>query len=121
MKLRVQGNSIRLRLSQREVALFGEAGRVEDRVEFGAGNALVYALERSDDAATQAEFHGGVIRVLLPQAVAREWVSSDQVGVEGAQGRLSIVVEKDFKCLHRPGGLVDDEDGFPNPLESSVA
>jgi hypothetical protein len=121
MKLRVQGNSIRLRLSRREVALFGEAGRVEDRVEFGLGAALVYALERSDDAAPRAELHDSVLRVLLPQAVAREWATSDQVGVEGAHGGLTIVVEKDFKCLHKPGGLVEDEDGFPNPLASSVA
>ena len=50
MKIRIQGNSIRFRLSQSEVAKFHETGRIADSISFGAQpNALLtYAMERTD-------------------------------------------------------------------------
>ena len=45
MKLRIQGNSLRLRLTQKEVAQLCEWGRVESVVEFSPGQELVYLLE----------------------------------------------------------------------------
>ena len=47
MKLRLRGNSIRLRLSQRDLATLLEDGAVEERVEFPGGSVLRHRLERS--------------------------------------------------------------------------
>ena len=122
MKLRIRGNSLRLRLSRREVTELAEQGRVEDAIAFGAGPAsrLVYALAVSDEApAAFAHLEGGRIQVTLPTASAREWTSSDRVGIEAEQPNgdgsvLRILVEKDFECLvTRPGE--DDRDAYPNP------
>jgi hypothetical protein len=42
MKLRFHENSLRLRLSQSEVARLAETGRVENTVSFAPGQVLVY-------------------------------------------------------------------------------
>ena len=52
MKLRIQGNSLRLRLTQKEVALVRNRGLVESLIEFAPGRSLVYLLglaKRGDD------------------------------------------------------------------------
>ena len=45
MKLRLHAGSLRLRLSQSEVARLGETGKVEDSIEFSSGSELLYAIE----------------------------------------------------------------------------
>ena len=120
MKLRLHGNSIRLRLTRPEVAQFAETGRVVDAVDFGNGAALTYSLEKSPSAlATRVAYSGQGITVQLPPAVADEWTVTDRIGISGEQaigeGRsLTILVEKDFKCVHNPSE--QDEDAYPNPL-----
>lgn len=112
MKLRLHAGSLRLRLSQSEVAKLGETGKVEDSLAFAPGSELSYALEIG--AATGATFENSRIRVILPQPVAKHWMESDEAGIEASTGTLKLLIEKDFQCLHRepdPG-----EDSFPNPL-----
>jgi len=115
----MQGNSIRLRLSQGEVARFHAEGRVEDAIAFPGAARLAWMLEASGAVLTpEAAFGDGVIRVLLPAAVAARWATSNEVGIytqRGAPG-LAITVEKDFQCLHPdPHTGQRDADAFPNP------
>ncbi len=123
MKLRIQGNSIRLRLSRPDVARLDHDGRVEETIAFGmhAGDALAYAVEASPAATgVAARLAPGRITVVLPQALAREWAATDRVGIAAEQpgvgpdgaGVLRILVEKDFACLDRRD---EDADAFANP------
>jgi hypothetical protein len=124
MKLRIQGNSLRLRLSQSEVAQFSKTGFVEDSIQFAPGTSFSYALESmSKLSAPQALFSNGWLRVQIPGLEATNWACSDRVSISGDQplesGKtLAILVEKDFQCLH--GGDERDPDAFPNPLEEPV-
>ncbi|HEX5832176.1 MAG TPA: hypothetical protein VFY16_14430 [Gemmatimonadaceae bacterium] len=125
MKLRIKGNTLRLRLTRSEVARLSDTGRVEDAIAFGAepGETLTYALEASPDAPTVgARLADGRITVRLPADAARRWVDTDQVGIEAEQrtgagdreAALQILVEKDWACID---GREVDADAFPNPLE----
>jgi hypothetical protein len=117
MKLRLHAGSLRLRLSQSEVARLGETGKVEDSVEFAPGSELLYAIETGVGPAVAATFDNRNIRVTVPMPIAKEWIESDQTGIEGSTATLRLLIEKDFQCLHRepqPG-----EDSFPNPLAST--
>lgn len=122
MKLRIRGDTLRLRLSQGDVAILLEHREVEDAIHFAPGRSLRYALrlDRNADAVT-ASYEDDRMVVHLPEARGRTWAVGAEVGVAAAQdvepGRaLSILVEKDFKCLApRPGE--DAYDGFPNPAE----
>ena len=118
MKLRLQGNSLRLRLRQGEVRRLVENGLVEGRTEFEEAG-FVYALRVADAETVSAAFEGNRIVVSVPRAAARQWVESDQVGIESSQptpsgGRLRVLVEKDFECIDAPPGE-SQADAFPNP------
>lgn len=115
MKLRLKGNSIRLRLAKAEVARFAEAGVVEERVEFGqAGPPLVYAVEAVPREDVSTDFEGGRIRVLIPEDAASKWARSEEVGIYGSANGLKISVEKDFACL-KPREGEDESDMYPHP------
>jgi hypothetical protein len=120
MKLRIKGDSLRLRLTQSEVHALAEQGTVEDRVRFGAGAALTYRLKRDPGAASiSARYADGAVEVRLPERAALGWCSSNEVTLQGAQpaapdAELRIVVEKDFACLTVREGE-DESDNFPNP------
>lgn len=105
MKLRIQGNSLRLRLSDEEVALLAQTGRLEERIEFGStdDDRLTYALEIDDQAQEMtARYEGGRIAVKLPPS-AREWARSNEISLKSEQTidpssgkRLRLLVEKDL-------------------------
>jgi hypothetical protein len=118
VKLRIQGNSVRLRLTQKEVAQVREQGHVESSVNFSPGQELVYRLEGSLHAKSfTVTFDGQAIRATVPAHVMTEWAESDQVSVE-AQSRAGVhlLIEKDFRCLHGRGER--DRDAYANPLQS---
>jgi hypothetical protein len=101
MKLRMRGNSLRLRLTRSEVATLVERRSVGERVEFPNDSELVYELESCEGlGGIVALFENGRIRVMAPGAEVREWASTDRVGMEGNSGRLTVLIEKDFQCRH---------------------
>ena len=116
MKMRIQGNAIRLRLNRREFEQFSGEGRVNDSIRFPAGGALNYRVERTATAqAVEAAYSAGEITIRVPHPVAKHWAESDEVGISVANGGLEIVIEKDFQCMHKGAGARDPE-AFPNPL-----
>jgi len=121
MKLRIQNNSIRLRLNRREVEAFTKAGSLEEAFEHPGGK-LVYGLRSSDAPRTEVLMGGDSIFIVLPAEVARDWTDTDRVGISdevefGQSKRLSVLVEKEFRRLH---GVTNDPDLYPNPLEGHV-
>jgi len=124
VKLRIRGNSIRLRLTRSEVDQLCAVGRVSEAVHLPSKRSFGYALEVSDrvDRPT-AEWDGDGIRVLLPRPAGVSWARSEQVGIEAQValddgGALTLLVEKDFPCLvPRPGE--NDADAFARPADTS--
>jgi hypothetical protein len=118
MKLRIQGNSLRLRLAQKEVAQLRKSQHVESAIEFGPGRQLVYLLNGSVWAASASvSFDGHAIRVTVPSHEMTEWADSDRVGLEAtSQSGVQLLIEKDYQCLHRP--REQDADAYPHPLMS---
>ena len=116
MKLRIQGNSLRLRLTQKEVLRLHDCGRVESSIEFAPGRTLAYALEGSPHrTSVTASFDGGTILVAAPAPLITEWAEGDQVSIAGSlQAGVQLLIEKDFQCLHKPDQR--DPDAYPNPL-----
>jgi hypothetical protein len=127
MKLRIRGDSLRLRLTQPEVTMVSARGKVEESTTFGPTESLSYALVLGalGDASRHpltAKLAGTCLEVTVSAEAYRAWAMSDDVGVESVQdvggGRtLRILVEKDYACLkERPDE--DDADAFPNPNAS---
>ncbi len=127
MKLRLRGNSVRLRLTKTEVAQFGETGSVRETVEFGTEphGQFVYELTTSaqvEDVRATLEINR--LTIMVPESQAKEWTQTNRVGLGTEQSTgegktLRILIEKDFACLEeRPNE--DESDAFPNPLEGKA-
>lgn len=114
MKIRINGNFVRLRLSQSEVEKFAQDSQVGDAIQFGS-RSLTYQLVSSDKDEVSVDFDGSKITISVPTHLSLQWTDTELVGFENAdQSHVRILVEKDFQCLHkRPGE--DESDNFPNP------
>ncbi|WP_035562556.1 DUF7009 family protein [Hymenobacter sp. IS2118] len=115
MKLRIEDDTLRLRLSGSELQEFATTGRVVSSVHFGAGagQQLAYALERGSEMAqtaplaepVQVYYEPGAITVRVPFALAKAWVETDQNGFShvlplAENQQLTVLVEKDLDCRH---------------------
>lgn len=120
MKLRIKDNSIRLRLSQSEVASIREQGLLRAHVSFSGGARFEYALESSPAVvAPVAEYSDNVLLVKLPESTVLQWADSDQIAITsnqmvGNDDELLLLVEKDFACL-TPRDGENESDMFPHP------
>jgi hypothetical protein len=125
MKLRIRGNSVRIRVTQSELDRVAGTGEVNDTVHFGQGAQLTYRLVVADAGKVTAAFDGTALTVRVPAAVIGDWARTDIVSITGEQAldggeTLRILVEKDFECL----APRDDEppgDFFVNPAGSKAA
>lgn len=122
MKLRILGDTLRVRLAQAEVVRLRQVGQVDQSIHFGAEPeaAMRYVVKTQPDATTiTASLEQRSIVVRIPESVAASWADSTEVSLRAsqtidAQRSLSILIEKDFKCLVPRTGE-EDSDGFPNP------
>lgn len=120
MKLRVQGNTIRVRVNQTELKMFEEKGLLETSTQFDSGS-LIYALVLNKEATEViSKFDGKKVEVVVPEPIAKKWFEPTEVGFENNnQKAMKILVEKDFQCLHKRSGE-DESDSFPNPLADKL-
>ena len=107
MKLRIEDNSLRLRLSEAEVQQFAAAGRVAAVLPLGPLDTenLTYALERAETEEFRVTYGAGAITVKVPAALARQWTSTDQNGLSATlllteRQSLKVLIEKDLDCRH---------------------
>jgi hypothetical protein len=120
MKLRIHENSLRLRLTQKEVAQFRRSGRVDAAISLAPGRVLSYSIESVPNATdVSADFDDRAIRVAIPTRIAIQWTDSHDVAIQASQRtgdglRLELLIEKDFQCLHRTAE--QEPDAYPNPL-----
>ena len=114
MKLRIRGNSIRLRLTKGEVERIGRGAPVEELVDLFP-MPFKYSLSPREAIRIEAIFEGGNLAVIVPEHEAAEWASGDAVGMETEDGsEVKILIEKDFACV-KPRAGEDETDMFDHP------
>jgi hypothetical protein len=126
MKLRIKGNSLRLRVSRSELARVLAGERIAETIRFAAAPEakLTYALEcGTHQGGTSVRYGAQEVTVSLSEEQAQSWSQESEVGVYtqvdlAAEGALEVIVEKDFACLDRSDE--DNKDTFANPLMGST-
>ena len=121
MKLRIKGNTLRVRVSRSEVARLLAADCLEETIHFSPEPVakLTYALKQEQSfSRPTVQYTGNRVAILIPADQANAWGTTDQVGIAekislGKLGSLGLLIEKDFACLDRSDE--DNEDSFPNP------
>jgi hypothetical protein len=119
MKLRIRGNSIRLRLNQKDIAKIRSDKLCEETVEFPSGNIFSYQLLVLNEVkAPEVDFVDNTIKVKIGENEAQTWIETDQIGIYGEHGKIKISIEKDFRCL-TARDEEEDKDAFPHPKEGA--
>ena len=122
MKLRIRGDSVRLRLKQGEVRRLAGGETIEETTRF-PGAVFSYSLALADDQDDMlASFDNGSIAITMPREIIPEWADTDLVTLYTEQElpggeKLALLVEKDYSCLE-PGehrNCEDDADSYPHP------
>jgi hypothetical protein len=121
MKLKIKGNSLRLRVTRSELARLGAGEHVVETSRLGPSpdSTLSFSLRSEESAAeVTVNYRLGQIEVLVPTENMNAWCGNDEVGIYallnvGNGESLEVSVEKDFACLDRTAE--DNEDTFANP------
>lgn len=121
LKLRIQGESMRVRVSRSELAKLLAGERVEQTIHFAAEAeaSLTYALASvRQNTPVRVAYEPGLLTVFLSEEQTRVWGREDEVGIytstaTGNGRTLEIIIEKDFACLDR--SAEDNADTFVNP------
>ncbi len=121
MKLRIKGNSIRFRLTQSEVKIVEQTGLVKDQIKFSDSISLEYEIKAATGLEyVEATYSENKITLKVNESLIRDWAHSDQVTISSSldlssNENLTILIEKDFKCLSPRDE--DESDMFPHPKQ----
>jgi hypothetical protein len=126
MKLRILGNSMRLRVTRSELQRLQAGETIEECVRFSMapGASLTYALAVAPgEAAVGVQYSPQRVAIVLNGSQLQAWCQEDQVGIytsveNGSPEGLKLVIEKDFACLDRSHPT--NADAFPNPNAGGV-
>jgi len=123
MKLRLRGNTLRLRLNQKEVERLAAGEVLREGIQFPGSTSLSYLLKVAPQGEAQAFFEGGRIHIIAPRAPIADWAANDELGIyfslpTGATP-LEIAIEKDLVCIDGP---VEEQDplAFPREMAEKV-
>lgn len=118
MKIRIKGNSVRLRLTKTEVDTFSKTGSCTETIQFGDSTLTYQLRSKTGIKELEADFTNDTITVYISAEAQQTWADSNRVGYHNKadwsdDGQLSILVEKDFTCLDET--VEDQSDNYPNP------
>lgn len=124
MKLRCSSGSIRLRVLRSDIEALRQSGRVLESIGLPGGGSFGFALQIDNKPAGMSAFwEDRLLTVSLPAKPARDWMDSEQVGMEASLSlpdgaELHLLVEKDFPCQHQETSHPGETFGELVPPES---
>jgi hypothetical protein len=104
MKLRLEGNSIRLRVRKSDINTLQKNGAITETLTFPNGDVFQYQLAIKNTALDiESQLISNILTVSIPLSIATDWMQTDAVGIEKTlPNGLFILIEKDFPCTDRP-------------------
>ena len=120
MKIRIQGQSIRFRLSKTDISNLEKAGFLSQSTSFPHTELLIYEIGIENRNDLQLSFTNNKITLKMPEELAKNWINTEEVGFDkqikyGDNQSIYLLVEKDFQCLV-PRAHENESDNYKNPL-----
>lgn len=117
MKLRIKGDSIRIRLAKTEVEKLCKEGLLQEHTNFANG-VFIYSLQKAGGEMIEASFSNNQLAVTIPAGLIEGWETNNLIGfnnrmANGIVPPLYILIEKDFKCIDN--STEDQADNYENP------
>ena len=104
MKLRLEGNSIRLRVRKSDINALQKNEAISEALTFPNGDIFQYQLTINNTALDiDAQLINNILTISIPLSIATDWMQTDAVGIEKTlPNGLFILIEKDFPYTDRP-------------------
>lgn len=126
MKVRIKGNSIRIRVTRSELQRILTGEKLHDAIRFGIQPeaSFGYALSVAEiDAPVAVEYSDQTVSLRVARQVASAWGHESEVGIYAtipvsAGLYLDVMIEKDFACLDRSDA--ENADTFANPKAGAI-
>jgi hypothetical protein len=102
MKLRINQQSIRFRLSAEEILRLQDEGYLEETVTITEDNYFVFVLEIAHQLeACEVQFGDDGLNVGIPMEVAEGWINSNKTGISETidadnQESITLRIEEDL-------------------------
>lgn len=114
MKLRLESNSVRLRIKKSDLQILKEKNSIHETVFF-PGGSFEYRLSTSDNEnEVTVRMQSHLLEVIIPSNEATLWMSNDETGIYHAitfaNHSLDIIIEKDFPCKDK--SVEENQDTF---------
>lgn len=118
MKIRIQGQSVRFRLGQSEVAKLAKGHEVTESITLSPDVRHDYVLLPSGTEQIYLKAETNRIVVHLPKRLLPDWAVSNEVGMAaetpiGGGKCVKLLIEKDFACIDNTEESQADK--YPNP------
>jgi hypothetical protein len=106
MKLRINQQSIRLRLSQKDISNLRFNGTLSVPLFWGMqeDDLLVYKLSLIEEGVSQVNLSNEEINIIVLKSEINDWLQNDEItsfecSFHTIATPLTILIERDFKCL----------------------
>ncbi len=102
MKLRLEKNTVKIRLSKESILKLHSDGFLEDQIMITEENFISYAVEIIDDIEScDLQFGSNTIEIGIPSVKAEKWIKSNQVAlkeeIETDNGdTVVLIIEEDL-------------------------
>lgn len=105
MKLRLDKNSVRLRLKKSDVKILQDHHSIGETIIFPNGTFTFRLSLDADTVEITTSLQHQSLEVTVPFRLAEHWMSSDETGlyhtISNTPHSLDIIIEKDFPCKDR--------------------
>jgi len=106
MKLRINKQSIRLRLSQHDVELLRANNTISESLICGMKeeNLFIYKLLLVAEGFSEVKVTQNKINIIISKNEIKDWLINDELvsferSIDTSATPLSVLIERDFKCL----------------------
>lgn len=114
MKLRINDQSLRLRINRDDLDLLVRSGHIKHTFGNQKLGFFNYELIAKGVPKIDINLTDNSIEVVMPKSHLDEWAKTDRVGFEAEVKEVRLLLEKDFQCLTDRHNE-DESCNFKNP------
>ncbi len=102
MKLRLEKNMVRLRLSTEDIDILKSQKNIGEKISISKGNEFSFSIKLVDNREScMMVFKTNTLDISIPNAVANKWMNTNQIGIKESivtnDGRtIGLIVEEDL-------------------------
>jgi hypothetical protein len=106
MKIRIRGNTIRIRLEEDEISKISNGETVVNTTVFSPLDRLIFSISKWNLSVFGAEMKDGATHISIPSNLLESWTPNAEFSIEGVlenglEKGLKILIEVDLPCEHK--------------------